>query len=51
MVDGIKGVVVLLTQAIQGVFIDNEIGAFWLALVVILIVTIFIFYKLTNRDG
>ena len=50
MVEAITQVSTLISQAIQGVFIDDQIGAFWLTLVVVLIVIVFIFNKLTNRD-
>lgn len=50
MVDAVNKVSTLLTQAINGVFVENEIGSFWLTLVFILIVIIFLFNKLLNRD-
>lgn len=50
MVDAVNKVSTLLTQAIKGVFVTNEIGSFWLTLVFILIVIIFLLNKLLNRD-
>lgn len=50
MVDAITQVSTLISQAIKGVFVDDEIGSFWLALVVVLIVIVFIVNKLLNRN-
>lgn len=50
MVEGVSKVAELISQAITGVFVENEIGAFWLTLVIVIIVIIFIVHKLLNRD-
>lgn len=50
MVEAITQVSTLITQAIKGVFVDDEIGAFWLTLVVVLIIIVFIVNKLLNRN-
>lgn len=50
MVEAITQVSTLISQAIKGVFVNNEIGSFWITLVVVLIVIVFIVNKLLNRD-
>lgn len=50
MVDAIQKVSTLIAQAIQGVFAENEIGSFWITLVVVLIIIVFIVNKLLNRN-
>lgn len=50
MVEGIKQVATLISQAIKGIFVENEIGSFWITLVVVLIIIVFIVNKLLNRN-
>lgn len=50
MVEAVTHVSALISQAIKGVFVDDEIGSFWLTLVVVLIVIVFIVNKLLNRN-
>lgn len=50
MVDAVTQISTLISQAIKGVFINDEIGAFWLTLVVVLIIIVFIVNKLLNRN-
>ena len=50
MVEAVQQVSTLIIQAIQGVFTDNEIGSFWITLVVVLVIVVFIVNKLLNRN-
>lgn len=50
MVDAITQVSTLISQAIEGVFVEDEIGSFWLAIVVVLIIIVFVVNKLLNRN-
>lgn len=50
MVEAIEKVSTLISEAIQGVFVENEIGSFWFSLVVVLIIIVFIVNKLLNRN-
>lgn len=51
MLDAIEQIIPLLTDAVKGVFIDNEIGSLWVALIVVMVVFVFILGKLTNRNN
>lgn len=50
MAEGVNNAVDLISQAFQYLFSENQITQIWLALVVVLIIAVFIFKKLTNRD-
>lgn len=51
MVEGLKGVLELASQAIQYIFTGNSITSIWFSLVVILVTAVFLLNKLLNRDG
>lgn len=51
MLDAIQKIIPLLTDAVKGVFIENEIGSLWVALIIVIFVFVFIIGKLTNRDN
>lgn len=50
MSEGVSNAVELITKAFSYLFTENQIAQLWLALVVIIIIGVFIFNKLTNRD-
>ena len=50
MSEGVSNAVELITQVFSYLFEENQIAQLWLAIVVILIIGVFIFNKLTNRD-
>lgn len=51
MVEGLKGVLQLASQAIQYIFTGDPITSVWFALVVVALIAVFLIGKLTNRGG
>ena len=50
MVEGLKGVLQLASQALQYIFTGDAITSVWFAIVVIVVIAVFLLNKLTNRE-